>query len=75
MTVIGGAGSWEYTITIAEALVGEWSFRCGDAQGNSGSRAVKLISGTDYYSLAISSSGGGGGGANITVEDRSITVE
>lgn len=71
MTPIGGAGSWEYTITVPQALVGEWSFRCGDAQGNSGIRALNLASGVDYYPL----SAGGGGGANITVEDRSITVE
>lgn len=74
MTAIGGAGSWEYTISVAQNLVGEWSFRCGDAQGNSGVRALKLVSGVDYYPLS-GSSGGGGGGANITVEDRSITVE
>jgi hypothetical protein len=61
MTPIGGSGSWEYEITVAENLVGEWSFRCGDAQGNKGMRAVELFSAVDSYPISKS------GGSEITV--------
>lgn len=61
MTPIGASGSWEYRITVAEALVGEWSFRCGDAQGNSGVRSVELFSTVDNYPISKA------GGSEITV--------
>ena len=61
MTPIGSSGSWEYRITVAQNLVGEWSFRCGDAQGNSGMRSVELFSTVDDYPLSKA------GGSEITV--------
>ena len=61
MTPIGGSGSWEYTITVNESLVGEWSFRCGDAQGNRGVRSVELFSTVDNYPISKA------GGSEITV--------
>lgn len=61
MTPIGANGSWEYTITVNENLVGEWSFRCGDALGSMGVRAVELFSTVDRYPLSKA------GGSEITV--------
>ena len=71
MTPIGASGSWEYRITVAESLVGEWSFRCGDAQGNKGMRAVELFSTVDNYPISKS------GGSEVTVEIQgtNITVQ
>ena len=71
MTLIGASGSWEYSITVAENLIGEWSFRCGDAQGNKGMRAVELFSTVDKYPISKA------GGSEVTVEIQgtNITVQ
>ncbi len=71
MTPIGGSGSWEYRITVNESLVGEWSFRCGDAQGNSGMRSVELFAAVDNYPLSKA----GGSQVNVSVEGNNITVQ
>ena len=71
MTVIGSAGSWEYRITVAEALVGEWSFRCGDALGSNGIRAVELFSTVDNYPISKS----GGSEVEVSIQSDNITVQ
>lgn len=71
MTPIGSSGSWEYTITVAESLVGEWSFRCGDAQGNSGIRAIELFASVDSYPLSKA----GGSEITVSIEGNNITVQ
>lgn len=71
MTPIGSSGSWEYTITVAESLVGEWSFRCGDAQGNSGIRAVELFAAIDSYPLSKA----GGSELVVSIQSDNITVQ
>jgi len=71
MNVIGGAGSWEYSITVNQNLVGEWTFRCGDSQGNSGMRAVELLVGVDSYPISKA----GGSEVNVSVESNIITVQ
>lgn len=71
MTPIGGSGSWEYTITVNQNLLGEWSFRCGDVQGNSGIRSVELFAAVDNYPLSKA----GGSQVNVSVEGSNITVQ
>lgn len=71
MTPIGASGSWEYSITVAESLVGEWSFRCGDAEGNKGMRAVELFASVDNYPLSKV----GGAESTVSIQSNNITVE
>lgn len=71
MTPIGSSGSWEYTITVPESLVGEWSFRCGDAQGSSGIRAVELFAAVDSYPLSKA----GGSELVVSIQSDNITVQ
>ena len=71
MTVIGSAGSWEYRITVAESLVGEWSFRCGDAQGSKGSRAVELFSTVNNYPISKA----GGSNVDVSIQGTNTTVQ
>lgn len=70
MTVIGASGSWEYRITVAESLVGEWTFRCGDAQGNKGMRSVELFSTVNNYPLSKSR----GSEETVSIQSNNITV-
>ena len=71
MTPIGASGSWEYEITVAESLVGEWTFRCGDAEGNKGMRAVELFASVDSYPISKAS----GSELTISIEGNDITVQ
>lgn len=70
MTPIGASGSWEFSITVAQSLLGEWSFRCGDAEGNKGSRAVELFASVDNYPISKE----GGGVSTVSIEGNNITV-
>lgn len=71
MTPIGGSGSWEYRITVNENLLGEWSFRCGNTQGDSGMRSVELFAAVDNYPISKA----GGSQVNVSVEGSNITVQ
>lgn len=71
MTLIGASGSWEYSITVAEALIGEWTFRCGDAIGSKGMRAVELFSTVDKYPISKS----GGSDVTVAIQGTNITVQ